>query len=355
MHKKLLPFLFLSGISAAAFGQVAPTLTAATFNPMLNDAYISHVCDTTGVVPGAGGANVTWNFGSLVSTQVDTGRCVTVASTPGGAYIGAVSPTTTTAVETPTSGTTFYYYESATKLSMTGYYQSTTQFTYYTDPVDLLQYPVTYNKTYFDTYSGAIFLPGLSAPIKGTGTIYDTCDGWGTLKLPGSITYTNTIRIHSAQKYIDTGNLLGSGGPADSFMIETYTWYTPNYHSALLTINTTTGMGLATGINYKVVSYDSMKLSDAKVPVVSSIESSLTLFPNPVQNELNINFNAGVIGAQVRISLVDMLGREVAVIADQYADRVQHITYNTSAISKGLYLVRLQAADETVTRRIEIE
>src|SRR5579871_2968307 len=132
MHKKLLSSLLFSTISCASFAQTAPTLTAATINPMLNDAYISHVCQTSGVVAGSGGANVTWNFSSLVSTQVDTGRCVTVASTAGGAYIGLVAPATTNAVSTPTSGTTTYYAESSSKLSVTGYYQSTSQFSYYT-------------------------------------------------------------------------------------------------------------------------------------------------------------------------------------------------------------------------------
>ena len=139
MYKKIVPILSLVCSSFVSFAQ-APTLTAANFNPQLNDAFITHVCDTTGVLQGPPGANVTWDFTvpGLTTTQIDTGRSVPVASTAAGAYF----PTSTTAVVTPTASMTTYGIATTSKLSSTGYYQSATQNSIYSDPMDQLQYPV---------------------------------------------------------------------------------------------------------------------------------------------------------------------------------------------------------------------
>ena len=161
------------------------------------------------------------------------------------------------------------------------------------------------------------------------------------------------LRVHTFQAYTDSADLFGAGGAA-TFDLNTYTWYTPNYHSALMTINTAVGTGLTTGFYFKTVSYAFRQLSNAGVHPVDNIGESLQIFPNPAGNELNINFNAGT-GEHVRINMVDMLGRDVAVIADQAAQGMQNITYNTGSLSKGLYLVRLQSGNETATRQIVIQ
>lgn len=336
----------------------APTLTAANFNPQFNDGFVNHVCDTTGVSAGLPGPNVTWNYGGssgLITTLVDTGKAVPVSSTSPGSLIAAFSANSNIAVITPTAGTsgasmTTYANESSSKLSNTGYYQSMSQNAVYTDPIDQLHYPVNYSNTDSDTYAGYITINGNT--FHGSGVVYDTVDGWGTLKLPGGLTYLNVLRIHTSQIFVDSADLFGHG--IATFIFESYNWYMPNYHSALMTINTAVGTGLALGYYYKVVSYASQQISNAGVPGIDQIGNSLQLYPNPLQNELNVRFNLPT-EKKVSVSIADMLGREMAVISDKYNKGVQNIKINTTSFPKGLYLVHLNSGDETVTRKIAIQ
>jgi hypothetical protein len=350
MYRKIVPIVCLACSSFTSFGQ-ASTLTAANYNPQLNDAFISVVCDTSFVSPGLSGPGISWSFISLSPSQIDTARDVPVTSTAGGSYIALFAPTTNVAVVTPTASMTTYGIESATKLSSTGYYQSAAQYAIYTDPMDQIQYPCTYNTTFTDTYAGTLYIGGTGYPEAGSVT--STCDGWGTLILPGGLTYSNVLRVHSSQTYTDNADLFHTG-TSTTFDVESYNWYMPGYHSALLTISTSQGTGIAAGYFYKIVSYAAKQLSNAGVHSVPNISSSLQLFPNPVQNVLNVNFDAGM-GAHVRIDMTDMLGRDVAVIANQYAQGVQNFTYNTSNLPKGLYIVRLQSGDEHITKQVVVQ
>ena len=55
------------------------------------------------------------------------------------------------------------------------------------------------------------------------------------------------------------------------------------------------------------------------------------------------------------MTLTDVLGREVAVVADGVATKLQHTTYNTTGLAKGIYLLRVLSGEETITRKIEIQ
>src|SRR5260221_14503315 len=87
MYRKLLPVLFFSCASAASYAQ-APTLTAANINPVVNDSFISVVCQAANVFPGPSGASQTWDFHTLVDTTgladtVNLGTVVYAAVAPG--------------------------------------------------------------------------------------------------------------------------------------------------------------------------------------------------------------------------------------------------------------------------------
>jgi type IX secretion system substrate protein len=345
MYRKIVPFVILACGSLSSFGQ-APTLTAANYNPAVGDRFISVVCKNAGVDPGTSGPSVTWNFGGLTTVQTDTAAAVTVASTAAGSGFVATS---NIAVTTPTASMTTYYNQSSGKVSVTGYYQSLTQNAVYSDPMDLLQFPFDYNGTFTDPYAGYITIGG--ATFHGSGSVTTTYDGWGTLTLPGGKNFTGVVRVHSSQNFVDSADLFLLGTDA-TFDLESYNWYQPGYHSALLTISTTSGTGAAAGYADTVVSYAAKDVT--RVPEISAIDQSLQLFPNPVKNELNITFNAAS-GGQVRVSMFDMFGREVAVIANQYALGTQNISYNTGNLPKGLYIVRFESAGDAVARQVVVD
>jgi hypothetical protein len=341
MISKILCSILTVGISgAAAFAQ--STLTGANFNPVALDIYVSNVCNTTGVAAGPRGANITWSFLSLTPSTsmppLDTGivsPCILAAHCVSGSTFGINNPALTI---------TNSIYTDATRLSQTGLYVSATENSTYTNSMDQLRYPFTYLDSFVDSYSGTINFLGLSGTL--TGNITVVCDGYGTLKVPGK-TFTNVLRVHSMQKYIDSVDLLGVA--IDSYLVNSYTWYMPNYHSALMTISTLTQLSTGTEIQ-KLVSYTAKSLLSA--PSTSSPISMVELYPNPATNELNIKLPA-TINEALNITLTDMLGR--TVLTEQQSAGKKLVTLQTTGLPRGLYMVKLQCGTDTETRKIQLQ
>lgn len=342
MTKTLCLALLAVGCSTATIAQ--STLTAANFNPMVGDGFINHICDTAGITAGAAGAGLTWDYSALITTSVDTGVATACSATancvlfPGSSY--AIVSHATTLIP--------YYIASSNKLQQDGYYEAADTNAVYSTPIDQFHYPFTYNTTFSAPYAGIVTLGAVSA--HETGTITVTCDGYGTLKLPGGITETNVLRVTTSQLFADSANLFGTP-LIETFQLVTVSWYMPGYHSPLLSILTTTQVG-GTYTN-KIVSYAPVQFSTAGTSLISGIEPSLRLFPDPATNELNIQYYAPD-NQQVRISLYDLMGKEIATVANTQIQGQQNIQYNTAQLPKGIYLLHLSSGTETITKKIEV-
>ena len=354
MCKKLIPSLLLIGSAFATEAQ--PTLTDANFNPQIWNTFLNIICDTANVNPGASGPGVTWDFTApllLIPTAVDSGSVYPCAATPN----CGLFPGSDYAIYSHATRLTPYYIENAAKLTQNGYYLSADSFATYSDPIDQFQYPFTYGTNFTDTYSGILhYGPGTHAVEAGS--INVNCDGYGTLKLPGvpgvssPLTLTNVLRVHSTQSFADSLFLFGLPFAA-TFTLETYAWYMPNYHSALMTILYTTETDGIGNYKNKAVSIAPFQVA-VGTPNIQNTFSSLAIFPNPVKDELYVKYST-VNNEKVHISLSDLLGRNIAVIADVFTQGDQNISYNTNDIPKGLYLIHFQSGAETITWKIEIQ
>ena len=343
MKKILCSLLLLSGNAAIVHAQA--TLTAATMNPVVYDAFTTITCDTTGVLQGPAGAAVTWDFTGLITDHTDTGYAALCSATPN----CAMFPGTTIAVKALTGSTATYAIATSTKYSQNGYYFSSTQNATFSDPLDQLHYPMTYLDSFTDTYAGVItYTNGITIVANESGTAKVVCDGYGTLKLPTGIE-TNVVRTHSTQLFADSALVFGTPTVVN-FLLNTYTWYTPNYHSPLMTILVSDQVG--GGIHTKIVTYG--KRYPLSVGSLNEVANSLELYPNPAVNNLNIHFTQAN-SENINITLVDLLGREVAVIADKAAQGNVDINYNTAHLPRGMYIVRVQTGKETVSRKLELQ
>lgn len=337
MRKILFSVVFFACYSTISFGQ---TLTAANYNPVIGDAYITNVCDVTGgISAGPSGSGLTWNFGSLVTTSIDNGITQPCSSTP-----NCVSGSTYAVVST-NGPLVNSFIANSSQYSQTGIYTNATTQIVYTNPMDLLRFPFSYGSTFIDTFADRI--TNSSTVITQQGTVTVLCDGSGDLVVPGH-TFHSVLRVHSSSLYIDSTNLFGMPY-IDTFQLDSYNWYMPGYHSPLMTI--TSAQQVNGTANYNLASYF-LRAFTGVTPVNGQI-SSLELSPNPASDELNIKFDAPD-DKKLRVSLTDMLGREVAVIANEATAGHQHLKYNTSALPKGLYLVHLQSEKENITRKLEI-
>ena len=217
-----------------------------------------------------------------------------------------------------------------------------------TNPADQFRYPFTYSTNFSDTYAGLITYGAFSGHVNGTVNV--NCDAWGTLTLPGR-SDPNVLRVHTTQIFVDSVFLIATSPVVIAYTLETYSWYKPDYHSALLTIATVTPSGSTTPLS-TFVAYAPAQV--AEVPNIPGNFAALNLYPNPVQDELNIDYDTKS-AEHVRITLLDITGREVATIADKTTTGAQHASYNTSTLAKGLYMARIQSGEETAVRKVEIQ
>ena len=83
-------------------------------------------------------------------------------------------------------------------------------------------------------------------------------------------------------------------------------------------------------------------------------KTNLRVFPNPVASSATVAFRAPA-GADARVVVYDVLGREVLRVADQMAtDLEQQVSFSTAVLPAGLYLVRLTAAGTSAVQQITV-
>jgi hypothetical protein len=87
------------------------------------------------------------------------------------------------------------------------------------------------------------------------------------------------------------------------------------------------------------------------VPETSSLAQN---YPNPFNGTTMIGFSVGGRGAgRVRLTVCDMLGREVAVMVDERKDPGNYrVRFDGAQLASGVYLYRLQVGDVVQTRKL---
>ncbi len=90
--------------------------------------------------------------------------------------------------------------------------------------------------------------------------------------------------------------------------------------------------------------YDSVdELSAGSIPSTYSLEQN---YPNPFNPETEIEFSLPV-HAQVTLAVYDLMGREVAVLADAQFEAGKHtVSWNASDMSSGVYFYSIKTAGE---------
>jgi len=75
-------------------------------------------------------------------------------------------------------------------------------------------------------------------------------------------------------------------------------------------------------------------------------------YPNPFNPETNISYHLPNPG-QVRLSVYNLLGVEVAVLVDEYQVAGNYkVRFNASSLQSGVYLYKIKMANQTLTRKM---
>lgn len=75
-------------------------------------------------------------------------------------------------------------------------------------------------------------------------------------------------------------------------------------------------------------------------------------YPNPFNPETNISYNLKTAG-NVKITVYDKLGREIAVLIDGAQSEGDHtVTFNASSLPSGVYFYRVKTSDKTEVKKM---
>lgn len=109
--------------------------------------------------------------------------------------------------------------------------------------------------------------------------------------------------------------------------------------------------------------YTSASLPTPEVGITTDIEDELRTdlpsvtaltgnYPNPFNPTTEIRYQTSEIG-HIRLSVYDLLGREVAVLVNGVQPAGQYsVSFNATNMSSGVYLIRMQAGEQSFTRKM---
>ena len=328
---KLLIILFMSVI---AF-QFTAAQTTVTHPPSVGDRYISRACDTNNIFPGNTGSNQTWDYSGLILLPDSSEtNWINVSGTP---FASNYPNATIVSKDIENEAYSYYTYQSGSVLyygtSMTGLEEILTE------PGIHYKYPFSYGDSYTDNFSGTVQNPGFV--FQRNGTITSTADAWGTIILPAG-TFSNALRVRVEMIMRDS---VSTPMPMSVVTeIVNYLYYVPDlkYPIFRLTYSSTTsiaGTELARHVSYSPNQTVGINQISSTVPESFNLSQN---FPNPFNPVTKIHFSVSE-QTNVKLTIYDMLGRQVAVLVDsKVAPGVYETQWNASGFNSGVYFYNLQ-------------
>jgi hypothetical protein len=176
------------------------------------------------------------------------------------------------------------------------------------------------------------------------GAIFPTNISPGETSEPTTTTPSSSRYAKSSSATFGKADGKASVTAAGGFSPYTYAW-----NNTAITSEITVVKG-----DYSVVVTDANGCTaNASVTVAEKTNSikdlaitSLSIFPNPVANELNVSFNAN---SDATIELVNVAGQ---VIATKNANQFANVTFDTAELNAGVYFINIKVAEGTFTQKV---
>jgi hypothetical protein len=327
--------LILLLMSFASFGKAQVVITNSSIAPA--GTIIVQATDSlpdVSIVPGSPGPNKTWDFSLLHDQSDDTTYLLLPQSTP---YADSF----------PNANFAFGFSNAET--SMFGYFIRNDQyminiglamnmagsfFSRKMMPGDTIMYfPVQYGDHHEGSYSYGAFFSINSGSDSVRSRSYTTSitdvDAYGTLIFPFG-TY-NVLRTKEIDHYIDSMWVYSSGvwNPmsADTSISISYSWATDDPSAGFQLVNLEMKME-----NGDPVVSSATFLKSATVGIAKISQLEMNVFPNPVQNNLNIRLEKPVKGL---VEIYDVTGK----ILIRTAFDGSALQINVSELKTGVYFV----------------
>jgi hypothetical protein len=129
-------------------------------------------------------------------------------------------------------------------------------------------------------------------------------------------------------------------------MVETYSWFVSGFHNPLFVYTADTANGYTTEYYTQNIS---LGITANTTPAMD-----LQLFPNPATNVINLKFNL-TDNSPASVTLSDLTGRIVRTVSSNKLNPGNNeLCIPVDDLPDGMYIVRLQAPGEIVTRKVGI-
>ena len=293
---------------------------------------------------GATGTNVSWNFSDL---PLDTDVCMYEAMPMNLSpfqdrypnadmfYVCEISVGGTERAEVHTfyskAGNTVSFEGTATISINVSEFDSI--FLQYMNPLTFLQFPITYQDSYTDDYTGTLTTfadQNIVIEIEGTAT--STVDSYGSLITPAG-TFDDCLRI----KRTEMETVMVQGIPVLTEQeSHRYTWTSANENYLLLNMDslvTKDFLGNTVATTYAGM-YRSRGPSTSTFDVNKLIQD-IKVFPNPIQNWVNIEFPSRI-NFPSEFIITDMQGK---VFVHTNTNKSNRLQLDMSQFPQGTYIL----------------
>ncbi len=283
------------------------------------------------------GASVIWNFTALTASGTNTDTYAAPTAGELTDYPGTTEVLTIT--DNAMNENQFFYKVETLTLSLTGASNAEFTLNYNDDNALVGTYPLTYGSpATVDNIAGQIMAQGQSPDY--TGTIDTEVDAYGTLTfdVAGQGNYSGSVtRIRTEQNVSFT---------IAGFFPGTATIVSYNYYKdadGALVFRTSDGSvevpGLA--INETFSTSEALITNTLSVMDNEQVLSTVRLYPNPVEDILNIELGNDILIESVNI--IDLNGRVVLTSTKN--------SINTGKLQSGFYAIRIDTEVGSVTKK----
>lgn len=318
-------------IDSGSFLQTGQAVSAFEINP-------------TGLDDGNDGANCYWDFSDvdiLGNSEIWQGNVQPASSTEDYSFF----PEANIALIL-SDGTIRYWNNSETGLAISGQ-GGTGEHIAFTNESIIFTYPFSFGSVHTDDSEGTIYGTCRNFARESTETTEGT--GYGTLALPNGI-YDDVLKIR--RTIFATRTDTERGTVRMNNIVEHY-WFHPDIQGPLLYLRNWSNDGCP-GSNEGAEAVLFMpQLASTSVTDFSGIDVSLSAFPNPASNQVQILIQDPV-NREGSVQITDMIGQFVWK-SNRDNQNDGRFSVDLSGITPGVYLINYRYEGQLLTQRLVIQ
>lgn len=336
--KKILIFSILFG-SFALSSQAQFLMKSNSHILRAGDEHYFNI--TNNIDPGLAGASLIWDFSNLESKS-------TLTSYMYSAY------TSTNSIDIPKANTVleefetkFYFKTSDDIIELYGTVSKNNTITKYDKPFVKMVFPFNYGDSYSGDFSGTIEGAN-NYKTNITGTYLLEADAFGTLILPGNVTYKNVFRIKTVNEQCYNNKSCNCATIS-------YKWYSYDIRYPLLTIiQSKTSKGTKT---FRTAYYSKAKNNTDQENKGFKLESEnikAKIYPNPFMDEFNLDYTI-TNDSDIRIEMYDNSGKKVISIQkpnQKSGNYTEIIKSDKIGNQLGIFHIRIIAGNNIVSKTV---